>query len=220
MKFQNKHAFTLVEILITIAVVGAAVGIGTASYVSFNERQVVEQAALTLRNNFRSIQQRALSGQKDIAICEEAGNPLPLAGWCFSPQENTDGDQDRYLLYGACGPKVADNEMQPFPETADEAEQVEMPDGVRITNFVNNANATIGGRILFVAGSNRVNISAVNPADPTTFLPFEEIVYCIEGDLPTLGVPGAENVYEIRVRDTGDIVDNGFVGACPSTPPL
>ena len=50
-----KKGFTLVEILITLAVLGTAVGVGTASYVSFNERQVVEQVALELKNNFKLI---------------------------------------------------------------------------------------------------------------------------------------------------------------------
>ncbi|MCR4263836.1 MAG: type II secretion system GspH family protein [Candidatus Roizmanbacteria bacterium] len=229
---KSKKAFTLIEILITIAVLGAAVGIGTASFVSFNERQTVEQAALTLKNNFRAIQQRALSGQKDIEICKEgglpAGDPLPLAGWCFSPQDDGGGNTS-YLLYGSCGPDpLNSNQMQPFPDPDQGGipERVGLPDGVEITNFVRDPDpphapvTDVGGTVLFLAGSNRVTISAVNPdqvpADPTDdFDYFNEIVYCLVSDLPTLSLPGADDVYEIRITEAGDIIDMGFGTQCP-----
>lgn len=225
MNSYKNSAFTLVEIIITIAVLGAAVGLGTASYVSFNERQIVEQAALTLKNNFRSIQQRALSGQKDVEICRDAaGDPMNLAGWCFSPQENAATMQnDRYIVYGTC--ERDDGSMQPFPDPDHpdlnlraEPDNISLPNHVRITSSVNNPlDPNIGGRIRFEAGSSRVAITAPDPADPTNFISFNEIAYCLISDLPSVSVPGSDNTYEIRVRATGEIVDLGFNGttACP-----
>src|SRR3990167_1498701 len=132
------RAFTLVELLITLAVLGTAVGVGTVSYVSFNERQIIKQTANDFKSNLRQNQQRALSGEKDTGIiCEEAGQPLNLAGWCFSPSTDPSNDTiiDGYTFYGSCGPKTND-EVETFPEDNQQIKQ-KLPGGVIINSVVN-----------------------------------------------------------------------------------
>src|SRR3989344_898165 len=111
-RFLKIQAFTLVELLITLAVLGTAVGVGTVSYVSFNERQIIKQTANDFKSNLRQNQQRALSGEKDAQSCVEGTQPLDLAVWCFSPStdpsDDTDTIIDGYTFYGSCGPKTDD----------------------------------------------------------------------------------------------------------------
>lgn len=59
-----QKGFTLVELLITIAIVGILVGFGIASYRDFNKRQIVKGAALNLKNDLRVAQGKALAGEK------------------------------------------------------------------------------------------------------------------------------------------------------------
>ncbi|KKR50332.1 hypothetical protein A3A55_02000 [Candidatus Roizmanbacteria bacterium RIFCSPLOWO2_01_FULL_40_14] len=200
-----KKGFTLVEILITLAVLGTAVGVGTASYVSFNERQVVEQVALELKNNFKLIQQRALSGEKDITLCKEGTSTVPLAGWCFSPDESTPGPIDEYLLYGSCGPDTTGG-VTPFPANP---QRVGLPEGVTIKHYINNS-PNIGGRILFEAGKSSIKISGIDPATGLE-QDYPDIIYCLESNLPA--TPNSQ--YKITVTEFGEIIDEGFV-SCPT----
>lgn len=86
--------FTLIELTIATAILMSLTGFGTASYLNFNEKQVLEQAGKDLKNHLRLAQEKALAGEKDTAVC---GTDKPLDGWCFS-KEGTG-----YKIYGHCG---------------------------------------------------------------------------------------------------------------------
>jgi len=58
------RGFTIIELLITISILGLLLTIGLVYYQDFNRRQAVVQAAKELKNNLRLAQSMALSGEK------------------------------------------------------------------------------------------------------------------------------------------------------------
>ena len=71
------QGFTLIELMITIALMGLLFNLGIARYLDFNRRQSTTTIGLKLKNDLRSIQQKALSGVKPyVAPCTTAGNQL------------------------------------------------------------------------------------------------------------------------------------------------
>lgn len=68
---MKKHCpgLTLIELIVVISIIGLLVGIGVAQYNEFNKNQTLKQAALTLKNNLRAAQNKALSGEKPATGC-------------------------------------------------------------------------------------------------------------------------------------------------------
>ena len=63
--------------MITIALMGLLFNLGIARYLDFNRRQSTVSVGLKLKNDLRSIQQKALSGNKpNITPCNIPGNRL------------------------------------------------------------------------------------------------------------------------------------------------
>lgn len=61
---QKQPGFTLMEILITIAVSGIILSVGMVQYIQFNRTQTLKAAAQTLKNNLRDTQAKAATGLK------------------------------------------------------------------------------------------------------------------------------------------------------------
>lgn len=85
--------FTLIELVLVIAIVGILAGLGIPSYGSFKKNQELEQAAATLENNLRFAQSQASSGVKPSGC----GINDELVGWYAKVQAN------RYDVYFRCG---------------------------------------------------------------------------------------------------------------------
>lgn len=63
----NKKAisgYTLIELLVVTSIMALLFVVGMAAYNQFNRTQVLQQAALDLKNNLRLAQNKALSGEK------------------------------------------------------------------------------------------------------------------------------------------------------------
>jgi len=58
------RGFTIIELLITISIMGLLLTVGLVYYQDFNRRQIVVQGANDLKNNLRLAQSKALSGEK------------------------------------------------------------------------------------------------------------------------------------------------------------
>lgn len=95
--------FTLVELLVVLAITVLLAGGGVAAYNNFNQNQILNQATSTLRTNLRDVQNRALSGEKACPPCGGADNICnnsddeSLNGWYIeftSPRS--------YRVYGNC----------------------------------------------------------------------------------------------------------------------
>lgn len=87
--------FTLIELIVVIAIIGLLFTLGLASYNNFNRKQLLTQSANTIKNDLRFIQSKAMSGEKD-AVCGTSS----LESWLLivtsvSPQSS-------YMLQGRC----------------------------------------------------------------------------------------------------------------------
>src|SRR3989338_2297634 len=96
MKISNAYGFSILEILIIIAVIIIMLSIALAGYVSLNLRQTLISGGQNMKNILRDAQSRAYTGEIDCGICNcEVGASTDSAGWYvdFSNKE----------IYGNCG---------------------------------------------------------------------------------------------------------------------
>lgn len=56
--------FTLIELAISVAIMGILIGGGMVSYIDFNRRQTLQSAAAQVKSTIRAAQSRAVSGEK------------------------------------------------------------------------------------------------------------------------------------------------------------
>lgn len=97
MKLPSKTSgYTLIELIVVVVIIGILFSIGVAKYGEFNRSQIVEQAALDLKNNLRLAQNRAFSGEKDTSA-SACGDTKRLDGWYVSFASGS------YDIYGRCG---------------------------------------------------------------------------------------------------------------------
>jgi len=89
-----ESGFTLLEILISAAILSVIVGGGISAYSRFAKRQVVVNAGSEFVVAVRDVQKRAQSGLKP-AVCETAG--LTLVGW----RVNRNG-ANQYTIRAVC----------------------------------------------------------------------------------------------------------------------
>lgn len=62
---MQKHGFTIIELLIAISIMALLFGIGISRYVSFNQGQIIKQAAQKLRSDLRVVVNKAITGEKN-----------------------------------------------------------------------------------------------------------------------------------------------------------
>lgn len=67
-------AFTLVEMLVVLAIVGLMMGIGVNSFFGYRERQALEQTAANLQTYIRQIQNYAKNGYRGEGDCALTSN--------------------------------------------------------------------------------------------------------------------------------------------------
>ena len=90
----NVAGFSLIELLVVISIIGILSAVGLASYISFNQRQTVDQMARKIVQDLRMAQSLATNNQKTVEIID-AGCPS-LDGYSFSI---TDGG---YSIFPTC----------------------------------------------------------------------------------------------------------------------
>src|SRR3989338_3912401 len=190
-----KKGFTLVELVIVTAIIIGISGFGTANYLSFNEKQTIEQAAKTVKNNLRLIQQKAIAGEKDSGVC----GPQALAGWCLSPDDSTTANA--YKLYGTCGDPADGVTLFPAVPVS-----FDMPAGVTLTSRV--YNDSIPG---WEGEGERIRFGVLDGTVAFRELSHSKVTFCLQGNLPSLD---ADDSYAITVSRTGEIIDEGYTSNC------
>ena len=62
--YQNNFGFTLIEILVVVAIIGILTGGAISAYTNFNRAQTVKRAAFNLVADIRDTQNKAVAGLK------------------------------------------------------------------------------------------------------------------------------------------------------------
>lgn len=95
-KFNSQSAFTLIELVVSMAVIFILVGLSFAGYASLNQRQILISAGQTLKNVIRDAQSRAYNNEIDCNICNCTINQTAnFVGWYVDFGSKT--------IYGQCG---------------------------------------------------------------------------------------------------------------------
>ncbi len=76
----SQAGFTLIELIVVVAIIGVVAGGTIAGYYKFNDRQIMIAAAKELVVNMRQAQSKATSGVKPTG-CATATPPLRLVGY-------------------------------------------------------------------------------------------------------------------------------------------
>jgi prepilin-type N-terminal cleavage/methylation domain-containing protein len=216
---KMKKGFTLVELLLSIAIILGISGIGVVSYVKYNERETLRQAALVLKSDLRNAQSKAISGEKNQTIC---GNDNKLLGWCAStnPGGGTPAiGQSLYEYYGVCGNVSGGTaNVTPFPGSAENENRFRLPAFVTVSVASHQPNPQIWFTPTDSHTSNKVLFSSDTKEAVilnSTGAKHDILGYCLESTLPSLG-PSTK--YIVLVYASGEIVDEGFSAKCPWDP--
>lgn len=78
-KSEKKSGFTLLELLISVTIMMLLVGMGVASFITFNERQQLVGAAKELQEFFRSAQTRSRTGDVPVGCGTFSGYNIQMA---------------------------------------------------------------------------------------------------------------------------------------------
>ena len=98
---SKSSAYTLIEILIVISIIGILMGVGLVQYRDYARRQALSSATMSMVANLRLVQEYALSGKKPATGC------ISLDGYRFKIVP------PKYMIHAMCddveGPKVGDD---------------------------------------------------------------------------------------------------------------
>lgn len=89
---KRRYGFTLVELMVTITIIGILVTVGVAGYSRFNQTQTLRTAANDLKNNLRLAQNKALSQQKPSGCTCLSGYQVVISSSSYQMQAFCDLD--------------------------------------------------------------------------------------------------------------------------------
>ena len=90
-----KKAFTIIEIIVAIAVISMLVGLSYTGYAAFTQRQELTSDGQNLKNILRDVQSRSFNGEVDCNTCNCSDPTKPiLDGWFV--------DLSSRQFYGQC----------------------------------------------------------------------------------------------------------------------
>src|SRR3989344_3690726 len=124
-----RRAFTMIELLIVLSILGVAATLVTASYLSFEKRERVKSAAQEMKNQIRFAQNRALSGDKGFGtnLDEMCLADSKLVGWYVNIDKVR---TNSYFIAGDC--------LTGSNETNFDKETKKLPEGVTIAKITYN----------------------------------------------------------------------------------
>jgi len=129
---SRSRGFTLIELLVVITLFAITSSLITASYLTFEKNQRIKNAAQTLKNDLRFVQNKALAGDKGAN--SECPITSTLVGWYLT--FNT-SQTSTYTYTGACN--TGGTESYFIPKT------ITYPSGVTLNNAAPNTGIKLGG---------------------------------------------------------------------------
>lgn len=111
-----KRAFTIVELLVVMALVAIVSGASVSVSLQAGRRKAVDRAAEDLAQSMRQARDFAQAGKKDTTQCGSGTSAIPLEGWKVDVVSNS------YTVKGICGTDF----------------------GIRTVNFQGGVTATTG----------------------------------------------------------------------------
>ena len=109
-------AFTLIEILIAISIMGLVFGVGYASFRGFSRRQSLISFARKIKGDLSLARQKAMAGEKPESL--SCNSPNTLSGYNFRLVSNTN-----YVLEAVCSGGIV----------AVEGKDIDAPGGVSMS---------------------------------------------------------------------------------------
>lgn len=95
-QISNSYGFSILEILIIIAVITIMISIALAGFVSLNLRQTLISGGQNMKNILRDAQSRAYTGEIDCSVCDcGVSSSTNSVGWYV--------DFLNQKIYGNCG---------------------------------------------------------------------------------------------------------------------
>jgi type IV fimbrial biogenesis protein FimT len=83
---QKKAGFTLVEVMIVIAIIGILAAMAVPSYQDMIERNRLKQAVESLKSDLQLARTRAIKQSKNIIVSRTTGS---AGAWCYGISETT-----------------------------------------------------------------------------------------------------------------------------------
>lgn len=192
--------YSLIEIIIVITlfvIISIAV---TTSYVSFEGRERLKNAALQVKNDIRLVQSKAQSGDKGIGACAATSS---LAGW-YITLNSTAGSNTSYTFAGDCANGAN------FTEAAFSSSTLKLPNGVTISK-INGSGNTVES-VFFKPLD--FNVSFHNSAATSSgidFLTTTNVLTNLISPQPTettITLTNADGDYEVKINNSGKVYDN------------
>lgn len=88
----GRNGFTLIELLVTVAISGVMVGLGIATYNSFNQRQTLSLTLRNLKTNLWATQTRAVANKQPTSGCTNfSGYKVTFADTSYTIAAQCDG---------------------------------------------------------------------------------------------------------------------------------
>ena len=148
MKINNNKGFTLVELIVTLAIIAIIASIGTPQITRFGSSYKVRSAATDLLQNMKIAKAMAIKENRDYLIIFEPANNRYLIGH--------DGDGDGNLItignaigkladtFGECK-NTDDTDGLRLPDTDSDANNDGVPDCVKVVNVgIEHEDVVIG----------------------------------------------------------------------------
>lgn len=109
----NNRAFTIIELIISIAIISIFLSLSFVGYVILNQRQVLLSSGQSLKNLIRDAQSRTANNEIDCNLCT---NP-PSANCSSAKSTSFNGwtvDFSNKRIYGSCGVTPTIYSIVPF----------------------------------------------------------------------------------------------------------
>ncbi len=151
---EKRAGFTLIEMLVSILVIGALVGGGIAAYSRIVNKQAVINAGGEFVGVMRDIQKRAQSGQKPVG-CRE-----PVPGQVLEAWSMVRVSDSKYMVGAECG----EFQQEEVFELAEGIRFVSWPGGDKISFAVLTGEAIVSGEVVLEddGGDHTYQISVSN----------------------------------------------------------